>query len=75
MEQKKIMGRPPKYTKEEAIRAKAKRNNEWVSKAYERTTVCLPAGFKEKINQAAKKNNTSKRQIIISALEQYLKQY
>lgn len=64
------MGRPPKYTKEEARKAKIKNYETWAKENLERLSVRVPKGFNEKIQEAWKrKGYPSKRQFVIDSIE------
>ncbi len=65
------MGRPPKYSKKEAIKVRAKQHNEWAKNAYEKMTYSMPMGTRQKIERVAKIKGISKRQVVIEALEEY----
>lgn len=72
MEEKKKMGRPRKYTTEEAKRARNKQHYEYAKSTYERLVEDVPKGTIQRLKDASAKENTSKRQYVISALEERL---
>ena len=72
MEEKKKMGRPRKYTKEEAKKARTRQHYAYARSAYERLVEDVPKGTIQRLKDASAKENTSKRQYVISALEERL---
>lgn len=72
MEEKKKMGRPPKYTPEEAKKARNKQHNAYSRATYERLVEDVPKGTIARLKEASAKENISKRQYVISALEERL---
>lgn len=73
MEEKKKMGRPPKYTPEEAKRARNKQHNAYSKATYERLSEYVPKGMVLRLKNASEKEGISKRQYVITALEERLK--
>lgn len=72
MEQKK-MGRPRKYTPEEAKKVRNKQHNAYKKANYERLVEDVPIGTRERLKEASAKEKITKRQYVISALEERLK--
>ncbi len=73
MEEKKKLGRPPKYTKEEAEKRNYERHKAWDKANYERMTIYLPIGMRARINEAAQKNGLTQRQFMLKIIEESLK--
>ena len=65
-----IMGRPPKYTKDEARKVQMQNWERWAKENYERLSIRVPQGFNERIAEAWKrKGYPSKRQFVIDSIE------
>ena len=66
-------GRPPKYTTEQAKKARNKQHNENTRKSYDYLQAWVPKGMNERIKEACKKEDISKASYVTSALEERLK--
>lgn len=66
------IGRPPKYTKEEAKKVRNKQHNENTRRNYDFLQTWVTKGMNERIAEACKKENMSKASYVISALEERL---
>ena len=66
------LGRPPKYTKEQAKKARNKQHNENTRRAYDYLQAWVPKGMNERIRKACKKEDISKASYVTSALEERL---
>ena len=62
-----------KYESKEAAKAARKQRHEWDKANYERRTVWLRKGTKEKIEVASEKAGKSRRAFIIDAIEKEIK--
>lgn len=71
--QKKRIGRPPKYTPEEARVARNKQHNNYVRTAYEKLQEQVPIGTNQRLKDASALEGMSKRGYLISAIEERLK--
>lgn len=65
-------GRPPKYTAEQAKKARNKQHNENTRKSYDYLQAWVPKGMNERIKEACKKEDISKASYVTSALEERL---
>lgn len=53
--------------------AMRKKHNEWNKANYKRLSVMIPPDLSDRLNNAAKTGTETKRQIVINAVEAYLK--
>lgn len=68
-----VMGRPPKYrSKLEAKKMRNKQHNEYGRTAYEKLQENVPKGTNQRLKEAAKKEGISKRQYLLSAIDERL---
>ena len=66
------MGRPPKYTKEQAKRARNLQHKDYMVTTYENVQAYLPKGTNQRLKDAANFEGMSKRQYLLSAIENRL---
>lgn len=53
--------------------AMRKKHNEWNKANYRRLSVMIPPDLSDRLNRAAQEGSETKRQIVINAIEAYLK--
>lgn len=53
--------------------AMRKKHNEWNKANYRRLSVMIPPDLSDRLNRTAQEGNETKRQIVINAIEAYLK--
>lgn len=63
------MGRPPKYTKEQAKKERNKQHNIYRRQKYDHLQANVPKGMNQRIREACNLENTSKDSYVVSALE------
>ena len=66
------MGRPPKYTKEQAHKARNLQHKDYMVTAYENVQAYLPKGTNQRLKDAANFEGMSKRAYLMSAIENRL---
>lgn len=67
------LGRPPKYTKEQAKKARNKQHNIYRRATYDHLQTNVPKGMNQRIENASTLEGISKASYITSALEERLK--